>query len=69
MLSSETETISDNLVGWAVSSVNSKEILVDLDFAEPLQVSQGDTQDLLLVYTEFGNFTDFNGVRLPDFDF
>jgi len=39
MLSTDTDTISENLVGWKVSEVTSKLITIDLEFSLPLHVS------------------------------
>ena len=69
MISTETESLSNNLAGWKVSSVTSTEMVIDLEFARPLHVSQSFAPDMLLIYMNFSNMTDVNGVPLPDLDF
>ena len=49
MLSGDEQKFDKNLVSWTISSVTSKLILIDLEFDSPLQVSQGDAPDELVV--------------------
>ena len=44
-----SETVSGNLTSWKVSSANSTLIMIDLEFDEPLYVSQNYQPDKLLV--------------------
>jgi len=49
MLDTETEGISDNLLGWTVSSLDGTSMVIDLQIAKPISVSQGEIPDLLLI--------------------
>ena len=44
-------------------------MVIDLEFSRPLHVSQSYTPDMLLLYMNFSNMTDVNGLPLPDLDF
>ena len=67
MINYQSETFDDNLVDWTVSEVNSRQITVQLNFTQPLMVSQGDKPDLILVLVNFSNFTDSYLQNLPEF--
>lgn len=45
VISGDTEELDSNLQGWEIVSVDSKLIEIDITFAKPLQVSQGDVRD------------------------
>ena len=49
MLDGDEDVISDNLIDWKIASVSEKLIEVDLNFQEPLMVSQGENYDKLIV--------------------
>ena len=49
MMKSDEDEIDDNLTSWEIVSVNEKLIEVDLNFRDPLLVSQGDAYDRLVV--------------------
>ncbi len=66
MLDPETDKISDNLVSWTVSSLDSSSMVIDLGFKRPLHVSQGDIPDQLLVEIRFSRYKDIYGGSLPD---
>ena len=67
MISFSTETIDENLFGWTVTDVSSREITVRLNFTKPLQVSQGEKPDLILIMVNFSNYTDVDRQNLPEF--
>ena len=49
MVNGDTQLIDDNLMGWKLVSVRPTKIEIDLEFREPLLVSQGDVPDKLLL--------------------
>ena len=49
MLSGDAEKVDENLVSWKIKDVTSTSITVDLEFKDPLAVSQGDVPDILIV--------------------
>ena len=67
MISFSTETIDENLFGWTVTDVSSRGITVRLNFTNPLQVSQGEKPDLILILVNFSNYTDVDRQNLPEF--
>ena len=69
MMSTETEDISENLKSWRVSSMTPKEIKIALTFAKPLEVSQGDEQDVLSIFAGLGAYKDKDDINLPTFMF
>ena len=46
-----------------------KEIKIALTFAKPLEVSQGDEQDVLSIFAGLGAYKDKDGINLPSFVF
>ena len=65
MISGETEEVDDNLIGWQIVSISSTNIDIDLEFEEPLEVSQADNPDKLLVKFNFEELIDENRNSLP----
>ena len=65
MMKSDEDEIDDNLTGWEIVSVNEKLIEVDLNFRDPLLVSQGDAYDRLVVQIALSMYPDENQNRLP----
>ena len=65
MLSGETEEIDQNLKSWTVKSVYEKRINIELEFDQPLQVSQGDEPDKIVIQAGLSDFLDLNGKRIP----
>ena len=49
MISGDTEEIDDNLIDWKLVSVNPEKLEIDLEFREPILVSQGDSPDSILI--------------------
>ena len=49
MLSGESKKIDTNLKSWTIKSIEPSKIEVLLDFANPLEVSQGDIPDKLII--------------------
>ena len=66
VIDQDEETVDLNFKSWSVKSVSSRKIQVDLEFEEPLEVSQGDYADLLVVQANFKEFKDENGNHLPE---
>ena len=58
MLSGNSQEIDDNLVSWTVSSVSKRLIRLELEFESPLEVSQGDNPDILVVQAELSQYKD-----------
>ena len=65
MLSYEQSQISPNLHHWRVTSISPVKLSLRLTFENPLEVSQGDEPDNLLVRFKRGKFTDLDGLSLP----
>ena len=49
MVNGDTQLPDDNLISWKLSSVEPSKLDIDLEFRYPLQVSQGDVPDRLLL--------------------
>ena len=49
MISGETKQPSDNMISWKLFSAEPTKLEIDLEFREPLEVSQGDIPDKLLI--------------------
>ena len=45
MISGDSEELDDNLIGWELISVESKKLEIELDFRDPIEVSQGEYPD------------------------
>ena len=45
MINGDTEELDGNLTGWKLISVAPKELEIELDFRDPIEVSQGDNPD------------------------
>ena len=58
MLSGDEQKFDKNLVSWTISSVTSQLIVLDLEFDSPLQVSQGDSPDELVVQAQLSEYHD-----------
>ena len=58
MLDTETETVSDNLIDWKITSLTPREMRIALTFAKPLEVSHGDEVDSLVIFAGLGDYTD-----------
>ena len=54
MMETDSETVSENLTGWRITSLTSREVKIALTFENPLEVSQGDERDALLVFANLG---------------
>ena len=54
MMETDSETVSENLTGWRITSLTPREVKLALRFANPLEVSQGDERDSLLVFADLG---------------
>ena len=65
MLSGDNEMIDDNLKDWKLISVTSSEITVDVEYENPLLVSQGDIPDILVVQAGLQEYPDENNLKLP----
>ena len=64
MLDADTEAPSENFRGWKVDTATQDRIEISLDFVKPIDVSQGDFPDKLLVMVKLSEFWDNNGMRL-----
>ena len=49
MFKGDEDKVDDNLIGWKVVSVTKTLIEIDLEFRDPLGVSQGENFDRLFV--------------------
>ena len=65
MLKGDSDEQNENLQDWQIVSVSSELIEIDLNFANPLEVSQGEAKDRLIVQVSLGQFPDENDNRLP----
>ena len=65
MISGETKQLDDNLISWKLVSAEPSKLEIDLEFREPIEVSQGDLPDKLLIQIEMAQFKDEFGNNLP----
>ena len=65
MLKGDSNEQNENLEGWQIVSVSSELIEIDLNFVKPLEVSQGEAKDRLIVQVSLHQFPDDNDNRLP----
>ena len=49
MVNQDEELVDGNLLNWTVTSVEQELILIKLEFEQPLEVSQGDEPDYLVI--------------------
>ena len=49
-----------------VTHVEPKKILIKIDFAEPLKVSQGEMSHVFYIQAQLGQFSTKSGKKLPD---
>lgn len=69
MMSIDSEELSDNLAEWTVLSVSAEELTIKMNFSVPIKVSQGDEKDEILIFMNFSDFVDNDGLSLPQFVF
>ena len=69
MMDTDTETVSENLTNWKITSLTRKEMRIALTFAKPLSVSSGDEKDTLVVFSGLGAYADRLGYNFPEFQF
>ena len=58
MMDTETETVSDNLTDWKITSLTPRDMRIALTFAKPLEVSHGDEFDNLVIFAGLGDYSD-----------
>ena len=58
--------IDQNLMSWSITSVSEMLIRIELEFENPLEVSQGESPDTLVVQAELGEYLDQDELSLPD---
>ena len=68
-MSIDSEELSDNLAEWTVLSVSAEELTIKMNFSVPIKVSQGDEKDEILIFMNFSDFEDNDGLSLPQFVF
>ena len=68
-MSIDSEELSDNLAEWTVLSVSAEELTIKMNFSVPIKVSQGDEKDEILIFMNFSDFVDNDGLSLPQFVF
>ena len=49
MIDGDREEINKNLISWTVTSANSNQMIINLDFEKPVLVSSGFTPDLIVL--------------------
>ena len=49
MVNQDEELVDTNLLNWTVTSVQQELIQIKLEFKQPLEVSQGDEPDYLVI--------------------
>ena len=69
MIHTDTETLSDNLVSWTVTSLDSYGATIRLTFRDPLKVSLGKEPDMMLVFADLSGLIDTVGISLSSFEF
>jgi len=65
LVSTEDENVSDNLKGWGPISMSEYQIDIQLDFKNPLYVSEGIILDNLVLIVTMGDFYDEDGLTMP----
>ena len=65
MISGDTEEVDENLVDWQLVTIDPEKLEIDLEFREPIQVSQGENPDRILIQVEMEGYKDENGNSLP----
>ena len=65
MLKGDEDVQDDNLKSWKIISVSPTLIEIDLEFENPVQVSQGDNNDRLITQVALSRYPDENQNRLP----
>ena len=65
MVSESEEEAVDNMIGWEVTSVTSTSMDVQMNFKKPIEVSQGDEADFIIVQGQLSDYRDVNGGSLP----
>ena len=66
MVNQDEELVDTNLLNWTVTSVQQELIQIKLEFKQPLEVSQGDEPDYLVIQAQLSAFDDEFGQRLPE---
>ena len=69
MIEGDEEISSENLRSWRITSITKTQLKISLRFFKPINVSQGDIKDSLLVFVNLRSFKDGNGVNFPRFLF
>ena len=64
MLSGEDESVDPNLLSWTISKVTSQQISINLEFERPLEISQGDEPEKIVVQAGLSRYLDQNLQRL-----
>ena len=64
MLSGEDEAIDPNLLSWTINTVSSQLIEIKLEFERPLEISQGDEPEKLVVQAGLSRYLDQHLQRL-----
>ena len=65
MIKGDEDVKDDNLRSWKIISVSPTLIEIDLEFENPVQVSQGDNNDRLITQVALSRYPDENQNRLP----
>ena len=65
MVMGDEEVKESNLKSWEIASVKPNLIELDLVFAKPLHVSQGDENDKIIVQVGLARFPDEHQAKLP----
>ena len=69
VLSPDSMTISKNLLGWKVTSVEATGLELDLTFEDPQKVSEGYEPDMLNIFLNLDGLEDTDGLPLAKFYF
>ena len=64
MYSYTEEELDPNFIAWSVVEITSLSMSIKLEFNKPLDVSQGDEKDKLIVKVAMSQFEDQNGNHL-----
>ena len=62
---SEDGGVDPNLVSWKILSVSATHISIEVEFKNPLRVSQGDSPDQLAIQAGLSKYPDEYKQRLP----
>ena len=65
MISGDTNEFDSNLLSWKLIELTPTLMKIEIVFERPLEVSQGERPDQIIVQVELSKYQDSNGLSLP----